>query len=819
MKILRKHNKRAKKYGKLVAQSLLGIPKEKRKFSKVLKKKLPKPVYLVLQKVGSIIWLILRRFWRITKAIAKGLYYVTTHPVLRYAALAGVVVILFALIGLLKDLPSPRNLTQSENFAVSTQIFDRNGELLYEIFADENRIPIELDSLPPYVYQATIAIEDKNFYSHFGFDLMGILRAAINNLTSERLEGGSTITQQLVKNALLSHERSIQRKIKEGVLSIFTELLYSKEEILEMYMNYISYGGTAVGIEAAAQTYFDKSASELSLAEASLLAGLPQAPTYYSPFGSNAERAKERQREVLRRMHEDGYISQAEVDQAFEAPLTYAISKTDIQAPHFVFYVRDLLYEEYGVETVERGGLRVTTTLDLNLQKAAEASVAAEIDTLTRHNVSNGAALILKPNTGEILAMVGSKNYFDAEGDGKVNVTVARRQPGSSIKPIMYATAFQQKKLNPGSVLIDMPTCFTSPGQQPYCPKNYDGSFKGPVTIRRSLGNSLNIPAVKSLRIIGVETFMKQATDMGITDWDDPKNYGLSLTLGGGEVRMIDLAQAFAVLANQGVKTPVTPFLKIEDYTGKVHKEIDTAERIEDLEYLTQFAATTAGDLTRVMDREPAYMTAHIMQDNTARVEAFGSRSELVIPNQIVSVKTGTTNDLRDNWTVGFTPEFLVITWVGNNDSTPMNRNIVSGVTGAAPIFNDLMSYILQGKESKWQEKPSQVLEGAVCPSGMPPREGESCSTTTTDLYWESSNPTDSEIVKKEFWIDPTTGLPPPYGEEVEGLVLEEHTFYSDPLTDMYCLDCTRPITEDGKPIYERFTVPYDYQKRNSLTE
>lgn len=819
MKILRKHNKRAKKYGKLVAQSLLGIPKEKRKVSKILKKKLPKPLYLVLQKVGSFAWLILRKMWRIVKGTAKGLYYVATHPVLRYAALAGVVVFLFAVIGLLKDLPSPRNLTQSDNFAVSTQIFDRNGELLYEIFADENRIPIELDALPPYVYQATIAIEDKNFYTHFGFDLMGILRAAINNLTSERLEGGSTITQQLVKNALLSHERSIQRKIKEGVLSIFTEILYSKDEILEMYMNYISYGGTSVGIEAAAQTYFDKSASELSLAEASLLAGLPQAPSYYSPFGSNAERAKERQREVLRRMHEDGYISQTEVDQALAEPLKYAISKTDIQAPHFVFYVRDLLYEEYGVETVERGGLRVTTTLDLNLQKAADATVAAEIETLTRHNVSNGAALILKPNTGEILAMVGSKNYFDAEGDGKVNVTVARRQPGSSIKPIMYATAFQEKKLNPGSILIDMPTCFTSPGQQPYCPKNYDGSFKGPVTIRKSLGNSLNIPAVKSLRIIGLETFMQQATKMGITGWDDPRNYGLSLTLGGGEVRMIDLAQAFAVLANQGVKTPLTPFLKIEDYTGKIHKEVDIADRIEDLEYLTQFAATTAGDLTRVMDREPAYMTAHIMQDNTARVEAFGSRSELVIPGQIVSVKTGTTNDLRDNWTVGFTPEFLVITWVGNNDSTPMNRNIVSGVTGAAPIFNDLMSYILQGKESKWQEKPSQVVEGAVCPSGMPPREGESCSTTTKDLYWENSNPTDSEIIKKEFWIDPTTGLPPPYGEEVEGLVLEEHTFYSDPLTDMYCLDCTRPITEDGKPIYERFTVPYDYQKRNSLTE
>lgn len=720
---------------------------------------------------------------------------------------------LLTLLYLLKDLPSPRRLTHSDNYAVSTQIFDRNGTLLYEIFADENRIPVEIESLPPYVYHASIAIEDKNFYNHFGFDIFGIIRALRTNITGGRLEGGSTITQQLVKNALLTRERSLQRKVKEAVLSVFTEVLYSKEEILEMYLNYISYGGTSVGIEAAANRYFDKHASELTIAEAALLAGLPQAPSRYSPFGSDPQAAKNRQKDVLRRMVEDGYINQEEADQAEKEILTYAISQTDINAPHFVFYVRDLLYEEYGVETVEQGGLRVTTTLDLDLHNTAQASLSAEVATLQRYSVGNGAALVVKPNTGEILSMIGSKDYFNATDEGQVNVTLANRQPGSSIKPIMYATAFQKGLLNPGSILIDTHTCFTSPGQPPYCPKNYDGSFKGPTTVRSSLGNSLNIPAVKGLRIIGVEEFIKLATDMGITTWNDPSQYGLSLTLGGGEVRMIDLVQAFGVVANMGVKVPLTPILKVEDYRGNTLYETNIEERKENLALLTEYdAEESLGDLERVLDKGPAYLVADIMQDNNARVQAFGSRSELVIPGKIVSVKTGTTNDLKDNWTVGFTPEYLVMTWVGNNDSTPMNRNIVSGVTGATPIFNDIMSYILKDKEYEWYEKPLDVIRTGVCPSGFPPaKNGKPCTATSTDLYWEGSQPTNSEVLSQEFWIDPRTGVPPKFGEEVEGLVLEHHTFYSDPLTRMYCVDCNRPLTEDGKTIYEQQVVPHDY--------
>lgn len=730
-----------------------------------------------------------------------------THKKFRYALFAVFLVFCLAVLYVLKDLPSPRRLTNSENFAVSTQIFDRNGELLYEIYGDENRTPIELDSLPPYVYQAAISIEDKNFYSHFGFDIAGITRAAFKIARGERLEGGSTITQQLVKNALLTNERSLQRKIKEAMLSVLTEVLYSKEEILEMYLNYISYGGTAVGIESASKTYFDKHAKDLTLAEAALLAGLPQAPSRYSPFRSDKTEAKDRQAEVLRRMVEDKYITALQAEEAKSQVMKYALSTNDIKAPHFVFFVRDLLNQEFGTETVERGGLRVTTTLDLKLQEVAQASLSAEVDSLERMRVSNGAALIVKPNTGEILSMIGSANYFDTENDGQVNVTLAERQPGSSVKPLMYATAFQNKILNPGTIILDSPTCFNVPGQKPYCPKNYDGSFKGPVTIRQSLGNSLNIPAVKGLKAIGLPTFIEQATAMGITSWVDPSRYGLSLTLGGGEIRMIDMVQSFAVLANQGVKVPLTPFIKIENYKGEMLLENNVDERLSDLATLTQDETEPKkGELERVMNRAPAYLTSHIMQDNNARMAAFGPRSALVIPNQIVSAKTGTTNDLKDNWTVGFTPEYLVMTWVGNNDSTPMSR-LTSGITGAAPIFNDIMSYILKDKPSVWQEKPIDVLSANVCVNGMPPSNDNKCEAKQQELYWKESIPSATKTVTEEVWIDPKTGLPPPPGQQIDGLVLEKRTFYEDPVTKRYCTDCSRPVTEDGKIQYENTLI------------
>lgn len=722
--------------------------------------------------------------------------------------LVGLVVSCSLLAYWLKDLPSPRNLTTSGNYNVSTQIFDRNGALLYEIFADENRIPISLKDLPPYVAEATIAIEDRRFYQHMGFDVIGITRAFVNNLQGGRIEGGSTITQQLVKNALLTREKTVTRKIKEAILSVVTELLYTKEEILEMYLNYISYGGTAVGIESAAKYYFDKHARDLTLAETSLLVGLPQAPSRYSPFSSDGSGSKNRQKEVLSRMVEDGYISEIEAADALATNLTFSLTRADIQAPHFVFYVRDLLYEKYGVETVEKGGLRVLTTLDLSLQETVQASVAAELETLERYRVGNGAAMVVKPDTGEILSMVGSRDYFNTSRDGQVNVTLAQRQPGSSIKPLMYATAFQKKILNPGTIILDVPTCFSVAGQPDYCPKNYDGTFKGPITVRESLGNSLNIPAVKGLKAIGLVDFMAQATKMGITTWTNPSLYGLSLTLGGGEVRMIDMAQAFSVLANEGIKVPLTPILEISNFRGELLEKVDLERRRQALAYLNlDEEQKVQDDLVRVMDRAPAYMTAHIMQDNNARTAAFGSRSQLVIPGQIVSVKTGTTNNLKDNWTVGFTPEFLTIVWVGNNDNSPMNQALVSGVTGAAPIWNDIMSFILAGREPVWQEKPDSVKSAGVCASGFPPVAGDSCSIRYTELFWEDSQPSVSTIVRKNVWVKPETGLPPAYGEQAEGLVLEEHEFYSDPVFGDYCSDCRRAVGEDGRVIYERMII------------
>lgn len=726
------------------------------------------------------------------------------NPYFRSVALLLLIAAALGVIYLIQHLPSPKNLISTDSYAVSTQIFDRHGELLYEIYADENRIPINLEGVPEHVIQATIAIEDKNFYRHFGLDPEGIIRAIRNNLFAQKLEGGSTITQQLVKNALLTPEQSFTRKINEAALAIITEVVYSKDEILEMYLNYISYGGTAVGVEAASQTYFKKSVEELTLAEAALLSGLPKAPTRFSPFGSNPEQAKQRQLEVLRRMTEDGYITPLQAEEAGSEVLTYAISRTEIKAPHFVFYVRDWLYEKYGVEEVEKGGLRVYTTLDLQLQREAQNIVAEEIAGLTNHKITNGAALITKPNTGEILTMIGSKDYFNVEDDGQVNVTIALRQPGSAIKPLMYATAFQEKTLNPGTIMLDVPTCFTGDYLRPYCPRNYDGGFRGVVTVRQSLGNSFNIPAVKGLASIGVNTFIEQATEMGISTWQDPSRYGISLTLGGGEVRMLDMAQSFSTLANQGVLIPLTPILRIENFRGKVLEEVQPEERLSDLDYLNNYEShSTRGGLQRVMDRAPAYLTNHILQDNQARAMIFGTRSQLVIPGHIVSAKTGTTNDMKDNWTIGYTPDYLVVTWVGNNDGSSMGW-LASGIVGAAPMFNDLMTHILQDKESVWQERPSDVLSAGVCANGMPPSySSEACSIMHTDLYWSKSKPSHARLVKENVWIDPHTGFPPPYGEEVEGLELHEKTMVRDPVSGDYCADCQGYDEERDRPIYQ----------------
>ena len=676
-----------------------------------------------------------------------------------------------------KDLPSPTQLSSGE-FPVSTQIFDRHGQLLYEIYAEQDRTPIKLSELPEHVKQATIAIEDKDFYHHKGFAYRGIIRATYNTLVKKDLQGGSTITQQLIKTALLTPERTIQRKIREALLAWTAEIIYSKDEILEMYLNHVPYGGTAYGIEQAAQRYFGKHAKDLNLAEAALLAGLPQAPTRFSPFGAHPELTKERQKQVLTRMVEDHYIDEAEKQTAEQVELKFASQRTDIQAPHFVMYIRDLLVEKYGQRQVEQGGLRVTTSLDLDLQNKAQASLSAEIKRLEKLNVTNGAALVTKPKTGEILAMIGSKDYFDTDNDGNVNLTIRLRQPGSSIKPLNYVTALLQG-YTAATMFLDIPTCFQVENQPLYCPRNYDNSFHGSVSMRQALANSYNIPAVKMLALNGVESMIATASAMGISTWTDPSRYGLSLTLGGGEVKMTDMALAFGVFANQGRRVNLTPLLKIVDYQGKVLEEYQPTEH------------PPVGE--RVLPPEVTFIISDILADNNARAPAFGSQSSLVIPNKTVSVKTGTTDNLRDNWTIGYTPSFLTAVWVGNNDNSPMNQWLVSGITGAAPIWNDIMSAVLVNQPEEKFKKPDNLINQSACyfppPSTDETQETPTCQGQTEYFIQGTEGKTFGSIQKKGTWIYRDTGRPPEEGQ-TDNLELQEKLIASDMFTVDYCLDC-----------------------------
>ncbi len=574
-------------------------------------------------------------------------------------------------------LPSPASIGKI-NFAKSTHIYDRNEKLLYEIYRDVNRTPIKITELPPYAVQATIAIEDKNFYSHKGISFFGgILRAVKDTILTNDLQGGSTITQQLVKSALLSPERTIERKLKEMVLAMWTEQMYTKDQIMEMYLNQVPYGGSSYGIEEASQVYFGKSAKYLTLSESALLAGLPQAPSLYSPF-INPEAAKRRRNDVLLRMEEQGYISRQDRDSALLSKVEVLPPKTSIKAPHFVFYTRAAMEEEFGSKLVEEGGFDVTTTLDLDIQTKAEDILKEELDKIKGLNVTNGGILILKPQTGEILAMVGSVDYFNDQ-DGAFNVTTALRQPGSTLKPMLYAMALE-RGFTAASTIDDSPIIFQNPGGEPYRPVNYDNSFHGRVTLRYALSNSYNVPAVKVLNMMGVQQFVDYAKNMGIDTWNDSSRFGLSLGLGGGEVTLVDLAQIYNVFATGGYRIEPTPFKTI----------VDDKERV--------LLSSANNPKVKVLDSGIAYIISDILSDNIARQQAFGPHSALEINGHKVAVKTGTTNDKKDNLTVGYTPEFLVAVWVGNNDNSPMNPTLTSGITGAAPIWNRLMTYLLEEK-------------------------------------------------------------------------------------------------------------------------
>ncbi len=417
--------------------------------------------------------------------------------------------------------------------------------------------------------------------------------------------------------------------------------------------------------------------------------------------------------------------------------------------------------------------------------------------------------------------MIGSRDFYDATHDGQVNVTQRLRQPGSSIKPLNVVTGFQLKKLTPASMILDIPTCFMVAGQKQYCPKNYDGSFHGPVQTRFFLGNSYNIPEVKVLAQNTLESFIATASAMGITSWKDPSNYGLSLALGGGEVTMSDMTVAFGTLANEGLKVPLHAILRVEDQEGKNVDQYDPDRTADIVSQLTENTQTKSfEEVTRVLDREPAYLVSHILLDNSARVGAFGPSSKLVIHNQTVSAKTGTTNDLKDNWTIGYTPEYLTVVWVGNNDNTPMNQALVSGVTGAAPIWNDIMSRVLKGHKAVWPDKPSKVIDKEICSvSGLLPNPEAPCSTRL-EYFWQGTEPTELDAVPKDIWVVNTTGLPFKEGDSTDGLVLQKHQLLSDPLTTEYCLDCSRPLDDKGQPQYEQYQIDMQsyyaqYDQRN----
>ncbi len=594
-----------------------------------------------------------------------------------------------------RGLPSASDLI-SRKIDVSTRIYDRNGILLYQIYEDQNRTPIKLSQIPDSVKAATLASEDINFYSEPGFSLKGIVRAIVTNVTNQSLDaGGSTITQQLVKNALLTNEKTFTRKIKELVLALEVEKEFSKDEIFLMYLNQVSYGGTAYGIQAASQTYFGKEASQLDLAESALLAGLPKSPTTYSPFGANPGLATERQRQVLKLMADNKFISDAQMKEAENEKLKYATNTTDIKAPHFVMFVRQELVDEYGEDQVLSGGLNVTTTLDYNIQKMAESVVKKHVDGLKGFHVTNGAAIVLDPSTGEVLAMVGSKDYFDTENDGNVNVTTALRPPGSSIKIVNYAYALSHG-YTPATIILDEPITYKFPGSPSYSPVNYDGKFVGNITLRNALAESRNIPAVKVLASYGVENMIKMGQAMGITTWNEVDTYGLSLTLGGGSTKLIDLARVFATVANMGSKPPIVTIKSVTNFKGN------------------KFASgcpTETCEKNQVLDERVAYQLIDILKDNNARAPEFGSRSALVVnKHPEVAVKTGTSNSLRDNLTIGFNQKYLTAVWVGNNDNSPMSR-IASGITGAAPIWNEIMSNLLAKEPSVKWTVPSGLKE------------------------------------------------------------------------------------------------------------
>lgn len=692
--------------------------------------------------------------------------------------LVGILAVVFLFIWYSKDLPSPDKVQRKEGF--STVVLDRNEKPLYDIFTDENRIPLSSEEIPEWLKKATVAIEDEDFYKHQGFDTRGMLRSIFNIITFRGIQGGSTLTQQLVKNSVLTSERSLPRKIKEFVLSVQIERKYTKDQILQMYLNEIPYGGTMYGVESAAQGYFAKNAKDLTLIECVVLAGLPQQPSYYSPFGAYPKAYIDRATEVLRRMREDGDItSSQEAELKKELPnVKFNSNKEQARAVHFVLKVRQELIDKFGAEMVDAGGLRVITTIDGDLQEKAEAIVKEEVDKAKNLKLSNGAVVVIDPKSGEILAYVGSKDYSEeTDGfQGKFDVaSMGLRQPGSALKPIAYAVGFT-KGYTPATLLMDVSTKF--PGgsdQKDYEPKNYDGKFKGPVQVRFALGNSINIPAVKMTALVGIPDILKTAYDMGITTLaptsENEKKLGLSLVLGGGEVKLIDLTSAYGVFATGGIRNDPVDILKVINSSGKTIYEKKPVKG------------------KRVLNEDVSFLVSHILLDNNARKDVFGPNSYLVVSGKTVAVKTGTTDDKRDNWTVGYTPSVVVGVWVGNNDNSAMDAKIASGVTGAAPIWNRIMTAALKDKKNEEFTKPDNVISLTIDAfGGGLPKDGK---PTRSEYFIKGTEPTSIASIYKKLKVSRSDSNKLANAVEIANGQYDEKDFIVFEETD--------PTSSDGK--------------------